>query len=193
MEVGAPISNLEIPSHFEGVPVTTISKNAFSNCYSLTSVIIPEGVTSIGDYAFYNCYNLTSVVIPDTVTNIRYYAFYGCKALVDVTIPDNITSVRSDVFTGCYKLIYVEDGVCYVDKWCIGALYDVSSANIKEGTVGIADYAFKHCNYLVSVTIPDSVKIIGAYAFFNGYGSSKLESNGAHTGQSRPRSAYRNS
>lgn len=51
----------------------------FSNCYSLTTVTIPNGVEYIDSWAFYGCSNLTTVIIPDTVRSFGRSAFYGCK------------------------------------------------------------------------------------------------------------------
>ena len=54
---------------------------AFNNCYSLSSVVIPNNVTSIGTYAFQNCYSLSSIVIPNNVTSIGGSAFYNCSCI----------------------------------------------------------------------------------------------------------------
>ena len=58
--------------------VTSIGKDAFSHCYSLTSVTIGNSVTTIGDYAFSGCTGLTSVTIGNSVTSIGNDAFCGC-------------------------------------------------------------------------------------------------------------------
>jgi len=87
--------------------VTTIGKNAFDLCASLTDVTIPAGVTSIGQYAFYNCSSLTSVTIGSGVTSIGESAFYECTSLTSVIIPDSVTSIGEFAFWKCTNLTSV--------------------------------------------------------------------------------------
>ena len=61
--------------------VKTIAANAFSDCNSLTQVIIPDSFTSIGAGAFTSCGSLTEVIIPESVKSIGYQAFYNCYSL----------------------------------------------------------------------------------------------------------------
>ena len=101
------LSSITIPDG-----VTSIGGNAFENCYSLSSITIPDGVTSISNSAFSNCYSLSSITIPDGVTSIGNYAFQGCNSLSSITIPNGVTSIGSNAFNDCYGMRYYDFSAC---------------------------------------------------------------------------------
>ena len=79
--------------------MTSIGGSAFSDCYKLTSVTIPNSVTSIGDYAFGGCSGLTSVTIGSGVTSIGSSAFDGVDIPTIISLIENpftITGKTSD-------------------------------------------------------------------------------------------------
>lgn len=78
MDAGIVVS---IPSVVNNFNVTSIDDSAFSECLTLMSIEIPEGIISIGDSAFRNCPILLSIKIPDSLTFIGDEAFSGCKSL----------------------------------------------------------------------------------------------------------------
>ena len=84
--------------------VTSIGVSAFSNCYGLTSITIPESVHEIGGWAFATCRSLTSIIIPESVTSIGESAFAGCSGLTSITIPESVTSIGESAFAGCSGL-----------------------------------------------------------------------------------------
>ena len=138
--------------------VTSIRRNAFSDCTTLRSITIPGGVTSIGDYSFSGCTSLTSITVDSS--NAVYSSINGLlydKAIETLiccpggksqvlTIPGSVTSIRSNAFYRCTTL---------------------TSVTIPDGVTGIGNRAFYGCTTLTSVTIPDSVTIIGAFAFYD--------------------------
>ena len=131
-----------------GSSVTSIASNAFYNCYSLASIIIPDGVTSIESNAFRHCYSLTSITIPDSVTSIANIAFSACYSLPSITIPDSVTSIADNAFSTCYSLL---------------------SITIPNSVTSIANNAFGYCYSLASITIPNGVTKIESVAFSNCY------------------------
>ena len=156
-----------------------IAQSAFSDCRSLTSITIPDGVTSIGNYVFYYCSSLTNITIPDGVTSIGDGAFYSCSKLTSITIPSSVTSIGEDAFYNCDSLtnIYYNGNIA---SWCgISGLSNLMAYSenlyingeklvdliIPDGVTIIGDSAFSGCSSLTSITIPDSVTSIGDSAF----------------------------
>ncbi len=160
--------------------ITSIEDGAFSYCSGLTSVAIPNSVTSIGKYAFSECSSLTSVTIPNSVTGIEYGAFEGCSSLTSVTIPSSVGRIGESAFAICSNLttINVEstnygynsvDGILFNKDNTMLIQYPAGKSNsayiIPGSVTSIAGRAFQGCQYLKSVTIPNSVTSIGNSVF----------------------------
>ncbi len=152
-----------IPQQIDGRDVTRIGAGAFAGNTAVKSVVIPEGVEVIagdtGDWdwfkgAFEDCVNLESVTLPSTLIKIEFDAFTNTKIINSQTDP-----------------------VKYVDSWLIECTDpNIASVEVKDGTIGIVENAFRNFDYddetkaepntLKSVTLPDSLKVIGDSAFY---------------------------
>ena len=63
------------------------------------------------------------------------------------------------------QLMENQDGINYVGKWVVGYDEDITSAEIREGTIGIANCAFLICSNISGITIPEGLMYIGNSAF----------------------------
>ena len=147
--------------------VTSIGDHAFSNCSSLTSVAIPEGVINIGESAFSSCRTLSSVSIPKEVTNIGSGAFRDCKLLTSITIPEGVTTMGEEVFEGCESLvsIAIPEGITAISEQMFHGCSSLTSVSLTNSLKSIEKMAFDNCSSLVAVTIPDGVTLIDKKAF----------------------------
>ena len=166
------ISRLVLPDS-----VKIIGKGAFSKM-AISVAVIGSGVVELGDEAFAMCGQLTTVYLGSyddrntciAVSNLQKigdYAFRGCELLDAIEMPSSLKSVGSWVFrdTGMYKN---SGGVVYAGNWLVDYTEAVASAvAVKEGTVGIANYAFYNCSNLKTISLPNSVKIVGRAAFYD--------------------------
>ena len=86
---------VDIPSTYQGIPVTYIDQSAFANNTVIETVNIPDTVTNIGYKAFMGCKNLRTVTLPDALETIQAYAFYECPNLLEITIPKFVLEIQS--------------------------------------------------------------------------------------------------
>jgi uncharacterized repeat protein (TIGR02543 family) len=144
--------DIVIPSTIEDLPVTSIGDWAFEFCYSLSSVVIGDGVTSIGNGAFARS-SLSSVVIGDGVTSIGNGAFADSN-LSSVVIGDGVTSIGDWAFEFCYSLssVVIGDGVTSIGNGAF-AHSSLSSVMIPASVISIGDGAFSNCMMLYSITV----------------------------------------
>lgn len=77
---------------------THINRGAFSECWGLRTVILPEGLISIGNYAFNLCPQLMSVSMPEGVVSIGERAFGYCSSLESIVLPNSIESIGEGAF-----------------------------------------------------------------------------------------------
>ena len=89
--------------HLQLEDVTGIGEQAFADCSSLQSVVIPSTVKTIGNNLLTNCGNLTSIVVSEG--NTAYDSREGCNAIINSStneliegcnntmIPNTVTSI----------------------------------------------------------------------------------------------------
>jgi len=124
------LPNVNIPSNINGLPVTSIAAQTFSNHSDLLTIFLPHTIEHIGERAFNGCTRLTNIVLPDNLKTIGEYAFYDCDTLVHLRIPEGVESVGSHAFSDCLHL---------------------RSVNIGASQISFLDYTFSYCYNLVSV------------------------------------------
>ena len=184
--------------------VTYIGESAFadsSDGVPLEEVVLSKNLKTIGPWAFSRCFELKSIDIPESVNEIENGAFSGCYSLKNFNVSQNtnfgdrvfgenmwssIKALSDDyntwlyddnasdffVWNGCLfayrgssKTPVIPSGVCGIgDK--VFENSDITGVTIPEGVRYINNGAFKNCTSLKNIKIPKSVQKIGGYAFY---------------------------
>lgn len=164
------ISKIKLPES-----VTEIGQSSFYQCQNLSSIEIPDNVLSIGRYAFSGCKNLDTVKLGEKLQIVNYQAFYDCDKITEITIPEKLTYLAENVFENCDNL----RSIIWNAEYYYGSLgswggYPLENSNITSFTIGenvkiIPNNLCREMS-ITSISIPDSVRSIGNYAFCGCWG-----------------------
>lgn len=155
---------------------TQIASGVFMNNNVVTSVKIPDSVTSVGVKAFNGSGNLKSLEIGGGLKDIAADAFSALKSLQTIKV-----SADNPYFKAENNILYSKDGKKLI---LCAARNGLTELDVAEGVTEIAEWAFAYHATLRTVKLPDTVKTLGAYSFYecraaeSFYGGKSLESIG---------------
>ena len=170
---------LIIPEIIDGFPVTRIGRWAFSNCDTLTSIVIPNSITSISYHAFDGCAGLTSIKVSNN--NNVYDSRYNCNAIIETennrlilgcpntAIPNDVTSIGGSAFFGCTSLksVTIPDSVTSIESTAFYGCTGLTNIKIPSSVKNIDTYAFENCTNLISIKVSDNMIYMGTDVFRN--------------------------
>ncbi len=169
----------------------TIGFGSFADCQNLESIGTTNNLIKVDQYAFQQS-GLTEVDAPNLET-INDFAFQMSANLTSFVFSNNLKHIGIGVFDGASSIekYYVKDGNNLVDNAKINtyaqlidgilyicldngklilnsipAHYQLDVLEVEEGTIRIETYAGNENNFINTIVLPDSLKAIGNYAFY---------------------------
>ncbi len=156
--------NVVIPAQVDGIDVVEVAENAFKDCTSIKTLLIPDSVKSIGRGALAGCTSLESLITP----------FAGASA--DITDQSNMgmsyvfgSSGGSSwsVFPASLTAISVTDAATSIPQGAFENMKNLQTVNLGANITSIGGNAFEGCTSLKKIVLPEKCVSIGAYAFHN--------------------------
>ena len=169
-----------ISNEYKGRPVKEIGENAFMGT-DITSVTIPENITNIGKDAFKNCYNLSTVNFnavecqdSDPYGSRTFYEAGKNKANgMTLTFGQNVTRIPRYMFRDavCIKTIDLSNSkkITEIPNIVFSPLYETSNLSnvyFHNDIVKIGDFAFEDTK-ISTIQLPANLKEVGEDAFYN--------------------------
>ncbi|MBP3564567.1 MAG: leucine-rich repeat protein [Alistipes sp.] len=173
------LCHIKLPANISAIDGEQMT-GAFSNCTSLTSIVIPQSVEYIGSAVFYGCTSLQNVIFEEgckltkidggvyTSDTSSFYsykvpgAFYNCTSLKTIIIPANVEIIEEGTFANCTSL----ESVIFEPNSKLKEIQGAASAGSSYSSKYYAG-TFYNCKSLKSIIIPASVESIGLLAFGN--------------------------
>lgn len=165
---------------FIGDKVEYLGKRLFAGITNLETVHMSDSVKVIAASAFYNCQKLEAITLPANLEKMASGAFNNCYSLKTVTVPAGLKKMSVDTFKGCpleiinyypaecelqFGQVESEDGVLYSPFYRFRNT--LKEINLGSEFTEIPDNYFSGLVNLTKVTVPDTIKTIGSYAFYD--------------------------
>ncbi|MBR2621934.1 MAG: leucine-rich repeat protein [Clostridia bacterium] len=148
-----------------------ISFGAFAYC-GLQSFRVPANVSTMAQGAFLGCPDLKSFTFAKNskLESISAYMFDGCSNLQSITFEQGsaLTSIQAHGMEGMTKLRNIDLGdakLTNIDNFAFRFCESLTHVDIPEGVTNLGRYAFYYCTSLSEIQIPSTMEHIGRFAF----------------------------
>ena len=154
--------------------INTQSKTEIDIAQSLGIAVNPYDITEDGTLESSNGNLLLmdeegTLTVPDSVRVIGQGAFSGLDGLKTIIIPSSVTEIAIDAFSynaTLENVIFQENSKLeIIGIRAFNACRNLKSINLPNGLKKLEQLAFYNCTSLEEITVPGSVKEIGAYCF----------------------------
>lgn len=171
--LGFDTVELVVPGEICGKKVSQVGKEAYKACKEINKLIISEGIVKIDDGAFTNCMSLSEVMLPDSLHEIgtgddkSINGAFENTAIKEIRLPKNIIFIGQSTFMRCRKLksIVLPDNIKKIEDFTFRACDSLESVSLSEGISIIGKKAFSGCVSLTSINFPKNLNIIEEEAF----------------------------
>ena len=149
-----------------------VGYEAFAYC-GIQSFRVPSNVSTVAQGAFIGCDKLTSVTFArnSKLESISAYMFDGCTNLMSITFEQGskLTSIQAHGLEGMRSLQSIDFGdakLTNVDNFAFRFCESLQTLKLPETVTNIGRFAFYECKSLGELAIPSSLEHIGRYAFW---------------------------
>ncbi len=163
------LTSVTIPNTIEA-----IRTKAFYKCTGLTTIVVPDSVTHIESRVFEYCQKVAGLTLSKNLASLGDYAFKGMTALKSFTLPAKVTTLPSHALQDTKALerlevdsanaTYYSENNCIITKSSKNLVRGCKGSVIPSGVLSIYSNSFEGSG-IVSVEIPNTVKIINTWAF----------------------------
>ena len=164
--------NLKSISIPDDSKIVRIDFQTFAYC-GIRYFTVPTNVSTIAQYAFEGCSNLEwfKFAANSILESISAYMLDGCDNLKSIKFMpgSKLTSIQAHGLEGMKKLNDIDFGdakIKTIGNYAFRYCESLAKLNLPEGTEYIGRYAFYQCKSLSDLMLPASLEYIGRFAFF---------------------------
>ncbi len=172
---------LEIPTYYNGYPVSTINPAAFKNVTNIEHLVLPTTLTSLSKGILSSMPQLKVLSLPYVGSGLSdgcsYFGYlfgasssnenieYAPKSLEEVIIMGT-SPIEKDAFYGCsgIKRVILNDEITSIGDFAFSSCRNLEYIELSKNLTSIGKMAFYGCS-IASIVLPNTIKSIGESAF----------------------------
>ncbi len=161
-------ANVIVPGEIKGCPVYSVAGGTFSNMPYIETITFQEGIQSLAFCTIEECENLKQINFPSTM-ELRYEKNTDSAKGGYTEVPMYCFNLEKVTVADGNPYMKLEDGILYSADGksvilCVPK-YNKTKVTILDGVEDIAPNAFYGCEAIEEIVMPDTVKMIGYWAF----------------------------